>query len=307
MIKSEKLHSESKKKSIRIQENERIKILEVKKLEKEDFLSKPSKLLILKNFVKNYEASLVSIFNAKYSVYLTFEDFSKVLFDIHFTLNDPKDSSDNSENSLKKNEENKIIREAWKFITSNDESLETVDSNKILVFFCTVLGLYKGEKDETDKKESEYTVNKEAKSKIANNSKKRSPSKESSKIEEEDSNLLKNILHNVDIELYTYSRLVAKHLKICFRYFCENRINYIMDEKNRYYQTKQKINSEKGILSKPVISPTSINVAQQFRKKLIDKIESDTLTPNITKRKINLEEAYVIQRKKKEKYRFSNI
>ena len=127
MIKVNQLHLESKQKITRIEEYEKLKDSEAKQLEKEEFISDNSKVFILTNFVRCYESSLLKIFNAKYGVFMHIDEFSLILYDIKFIIYDPKNISE--EGSSKKKDENKLVAEAWKFLTSGDNKIETVDSN----------------------------------------------------------------------------------------------------------------------------------------------------------------------------------
>lgn len=297
MINVDRLYSESIEKIQKLKEIEIKKSLEFRNVE-HNLMSEQSKIMILTQLVTNYEASLLSLFNAKNSVFINFEQFSQILFDINFTLFHRKEISDKIMLINTKNDELKLINDAWKFLNGGDQSIETLDSNKVVAFSAAVLGLYKAGPNKEEKDEIKvklYNNNLKGDPKIIH------PNKQLGNNIFNDEKILYKVMPNIDWEQYRYSKDVKEHLKIYFRYFCERRIDHLMKKKNIYYSSK--INSDfvnKDLVFKPHLSQVTQSVAENYRKKCIQKVETDSNKQYSTIRKIKLEEAYVYQSKKKD-------
>lgn len=299
MTNVDRLHKESKEKLTRLEENVKMKSLEFKDVE-HNLMSEPSKNMIITQFVKDYEASLLSIFKDKKGVFMNFDEFSQVLFEIHFTLFDPKVISDDNIDIKKKNDEIKLLNEAWKFLKDNDRSIETVDSNRIVVFCAAVLGLYKRD---SNIEKGEETKDKDKKNSVkGGNSKINSPIKhQENKVLLIEENLLIKVMSEVDFNLNSFSKELTKHLKIYFRYFCEKRIDHLRLEKNKYYSLKIKSDLvNKDLIFKTVLSPVSQCAADNYRKRCFDEVQTESNKSPLDIGKNKLHEAYVLQRKKKD-------
>ena len=113
-------------------------------------------------------------------------------------------------------------------------------------------------------------------------------------------NLLKKLIPDADFDSVSYSKDKIKYIKFHFQYFFENRKNYLLQEKKRYYTAKQQDQHfNKDLVFTPMLSPTSLKAAEIYRKKCIEEIESEQKNLHLTKRKIKLEEVYIIHKKKK--------
>ena len=292
MTNADRLYNESKEKIVRLQEMERSKSIEFNNIE-HNLMSETSKIMILTKFFKDYEASLQRINKDKNCV-INLEEFSQILFDIYFILFDPKIVSDENINAKKKNDEVKLINDAWKFLIGGNRDIETVESDHVLVFLTAVLGLYKEDSGQKENKEEIKDI--EGNNDVNPNSKISSPKDENKLIRSH--SIVKKVMPHLDLNKYSFSKEVAKHLKIYFKYFCERRIDHLMQEKNQYYTSKLKLDLvNKDLVFKPVLSPVSQSAAENYRNRCLKEVESDSNKPPI---KLKIEDAHLIHRKKKE-------
>ena len=209
--------------------------------------------------------------------------------------------SENSADRIVKkvDKELKIIKESWKFLSKNKDQVNT---NQILVFLSGILGLYDGEKPleiinnivtniklvtnqnirskiiKIDDKKMSKSVNKNLiQNKFQNNLKNKNLSKSinerdlaksvNSKSEEKKKNeiLLKKVIPELDLTVYSYSFKVVQYLKFFFRHFYDNRMNYLLHE-NR----KMKTASQNDLIFKPKLNTKTLKSAENYRKKCFD-------------------------------------
>jgi hypothetical protein len=150
--------AEQRKENIDKLRNDKNKIKEIYHLYDSDdeLTNDASKLKILEKFVQNFEVILHKMFNKKDHVMMNFEEYSTVMFNLGFVHHDyMKVTKDVSQNKLNQKELNSL-KDAWRIIHHPEESkdisqyeiAEKIDSNQLLVFCATLLGLYKGEEPE---------------------------------------------------------------------------------------------------------------------------------------------------------------
>ncbi len=175
----ERLFHEYEAKKKRIDENEYKRKKELRNLSSNNSTtSKNSNEIIIKRFKKNLENSLGNIIGKKINenFEITYLDFVKLLYQINFTtknyyeLIQNKDKNrDLIEKTIKMSEINKknnriiykktnfeydkeykLIIDSWKIITKNKEFNEDApgSSQRLLLFFLSVLGIYNGNIDD---------------------------------------------------------------------------------------------------------------------------------------------------------------
>jgi len=137
------------------------------------------------------------------------------------------------------------------------------------------------------------------------------------KVVKEDKNLLKQVFPELDLMKYSlfYTQKRIKQIKIVFRYFYDNRIDFLLEKKKKN-RTEKLLNETNKDYLKNIIytSEKSQKSANSFRKKLYDIIETEEAKKNHsnsqspdhyasvkTKPKLKLDEVYDILRKKKRK------
>jgi len=147
-----KLHQDANERKVK---REKVKLKEVYA---DELTTESSKLVILEKFVNNFELVLLNLYNKKDSILITFDELVNLMFTLGFTRYDPKMEIPATEEKLtkKKEKEMKVLRDCWKVLGVNNkdisEEIERVDTNQLLVFCASVLGLYKGEKSAEDEK-----------------------------------------------------------------------------------------------------------------------------------------------------------
>ena len=230
-----------------------------------------SKLIILEKFLKNYELCLLNMFNVKYGASVNFDGFCKILNILGFVTNDCSSTLIQKRNDEEKidplatnlntfskmhvktnknyhthaEKEKETVKECWALI--NKEKLEKIDSNQILIFLSSILGLYDGE----EKNDEITTAGKSGEKNLINHQ------------------FLKKLIPEINFENYSYPKLVVKQFKIVYRELYENRMNFIMDAKTKNYAEK-KSHENKDLVFKPKISTNSLKSADNFRKKCLN-------------------------------------
>jgi len=116
--------------------------------------------------------------------------------------------------------------------------------------------------------------------------------------------LLKKVVPEVDLSIHGFSAKLMNHLKFHFRYFYDNRMNFLLKEKRKFYNKKQV--SQEELVFKPKLGNKTLHYAEDYRKKCKEQIKAEfnhqenaeqlTNKPNSLK----LEEIYNILRLKKE-------
>jgi len=150
-----------------------------------NLVSSATKLLILEKFIQDYERCMDNFFNQKRDVDVTFDDFANLMYGVGFTkipydskfneefgTFEPKKIKkkvkyernygsygkgyDSGEESLdvrttkyRRRKEFEFLSDAWKLLIGPsclvNSSKDKVNSNQLLIFCLSVLGLYKGE------------------------------------------------------------------------------------------------------------------------------------------------------------------
>ena len=296
--------------------------------DRENIASESSKCLILEKFVKSFELCLLNLFNVKDNHMANFEQFSSMLFTLGFVKFDQNNKSlivederknekqkkkeksiprrsvsrGKSESSLdrtfkKVDKELKIIIESWKFLSKDQDKVNT---NQILVFLSGILGLYDGEKPEENqagntnikvqKKKFNYYISLDIKDKkaksvnkdlvhnkltikktilsksISERDKTKSVNSRSEEKVKKNEILLKKVVPELNLQLYSYSFKVVQYLKFFFRYFYDNRMNYLLHT-NRKVKT---ISQNDDLIFKPKLNNMTIMSAENYRKKCFD-------------------------------------
>ena len=77
--------------------------------------------------------------------------------------------------------------------------------------------------------------------------------------------LLKKVVPELDLSLYAFSSKLMNHLKFYFRYFYDNRMNFLLKEKRKLYNNKTISQSE--LIFKPKLNAKTIKSAEEYRKK----------------------------------------
>ncbi len=127
---TEKLHKEKEIFKINREKREQEQISQIKKMEKNDFVLEKSKKVLFDKFISSYEKVLLQLFNKTDNFEIAFEEFKNIMNCLGFVK-----SNSNSES-----EEN-LIKEAFNSLKPTEEK---VDTNAILMFGLTILGIYKG-------------------------------------------------------------------------------------------------------------------------------------------------------------------
>ena len=78
--------------------------------------------------------------------------------------------------------------------------------------------------------------------------------------------LLKKVVPELNLQLYSYSFKVVQYLKFFFRYFYDNRMNYLLHT-NRKVKT---ISQNDDLIFKPKLNNMTIMSAENYRKKCFD-------------------------------------
>jgi len=154
---------------------------EDKALHDVDMVTTATKVIILEKFIKDFEISLNNFFFQKKDYMLSFEEFAnlfyafgfiKIPYDAKILEEDEKkdkkpvkvsandvvqETHEERVYRFKRKTEAAMLKDAWKLLTNGKPESERVDSNQVLVFCASFMGLYNGEKqtNEEDMKNSE--------------------------------------------------------------------------------------------------------------------------------------------------------
>ena len=310
---------------------------ELKFVHKEDYelSSNSSKLIIIKRFLKDFDEAMAVINTSKEPI--SFNQYTELLYGLGFLLYDhksikmesltpnedmnklnlksitgssAKDSERNEENIKKQIEkEGLIIKDSWKILSKlkNIEDNE-IQIDNILIFCFSILGLYKGEETE-ENLNSQASYNITVNSNQSNNSTsqfKLPPSVASPRDTKATVNLIHQVLPNFDLKKFSYQSKVAKQLKMFFRIFYENRMNFLLLKNTEMRKSKlvEFNNSAAQFTFKPSLTNRSLKSAERFRSKCkmnIKNEESDYLEASGRSR-VKMQDVYEIMRKKKQLY-----
>ena len=131
---TEKLYREREIFNINKEIKEKIKLNELKNLEK-NFVSEKSKKVLFDKFVSNYEKILLEFFGQKDNIQINYDEFKNVLNRLGFIKSNINSPS----------EEN-LIKYAFIYLKPKEEK---IDTDALLILGLTVLGIYKGNDEKT--------------------------------------------------------------------------------------------------------------------------------------------------------------
>lgn len=77
--------------------------------------------------------------------------------------------------------------------------------------------------------------------------------------------LLKKVVPELDLSLYSFSAKMMNHLKFHFRYFYDNRMNFLLKEKRKFYNNKTISQTE--LVFKPKLTAKTLKSAEEYRRK----------------------------------------
>ena len=84
--------------------------------------------------------------------------------------------------------------------------------------------------------------------------------------------LLKKVVPELDLSLYSFSAKLMIHLKFHFRYFYDNRMNFLLKEKRKFYSNKTVAQNE--LIFKPKLNAKTLKSAEEYRRKCIEVLMS---------------------------------
>lgn len=286
-----------------------------------DFANKSSKILMIRKFLDDFNSAI-----EEQQQNFTFKQYTEVLQKIGFTLYITCDESqllssindDNNNLLQKKEKEMLIIKDSWKVITKQKtiEENQSVDKNLLLLFCFTVLGLYKGETNPSQINETQDKKSEEE-NKVSSNmgtgknfNSLHSQTKSKSKLNIQmmhKPNLIKQVLSQFDFKTYNYTHKISKQLRIFFKYFFDNRTNYILkknSENRKKFYTKSQEKNE--FTFKPQLGHRSIKSAEKYRMRKASLVSDEGIDNDSLDRmdrirsRLKLEDVYDVLKKKKE-------
>lgn len=80
--------------------------------------------------------------------------------------------------------------------------------------------------------------------------------------------LLKKVVPELDLKIYSFSAKLMNHLKFHFRYFYDNRMNFLLKEKRKFYSNKTVAQNE--LVFKPKLNAKTLKSAEEYRRKCIE-------------------------------------
>jgi len=282
----------------------------------DDLTTNSSKIKILEKFVRNYEISLLSLFNKKDSLLVCFDEFVLLMANLGFV----KSKNESVELNGKA-----LLKDAWKILSNANEEAK-VDTNQILIFCSVVLGIYKGEEGSNNvnnelkqeliahpvenKEEKVNTQIEKAQGQASPKdtniiSTKVSPSKKKRKMphrfssvsehktyfnetgfklnvktikpeEEKNKNLLTVVIPELDITKYYYNKKTVKQIKILFRNMYDTRMHFLTEEKRKTRQENQETQQKETTKTPFMPSHKLRQSADNYRQKIFEQIERDS-------------------------------
>jgi hypothetical protein len=227
-----------------------------------------------------------------------------------------------------------LIKDSWRVLTKkkNIEGTERVESNLILLFLLSILGLYPGENiQEKERDGSNLIIIEDGEEKCSNantinniNNQTLSPQRQlisspnkslvfRDKVEQQqlNVNLLIQIMPNFNSKIYNWNFKVVKEMKIFFRRFYDNRYHnlvYMKEEKERL-KLKHRY-ADNHLTFSPKISKKTDQAAIEKRDKMTketirEEEERNFIIQNGVQkksRKLSITDVYDIIKKKKQKY-----
>ena len=195
----------------------------VEKKEEVELSSLSTKRILLEKLINDYEDILMNIYCQKNSVLLSFDEFSQIMKTIGLIR------LDTTENQQKV--ENNMLSESWKFL---DEQEGKVESNQLLVFLSSVLGLYLGENENLG---------------LTNETK----DGKDNKIKEKSIDLFKLLLPGLDLSKYYYNNKIVRQLRKVFKLYHTNRTDYILNKRREKFLNNTTVKSKEIV---PYVPPS---------------------------------------------------
>jgi hypothetical protein len=163
-----------------------------------------------------------------------------------------------------KDREDTVVNDSWNVLEGSRENSDSkIDTNQLFVFCACVSGLYNGEKEKGD-------------------------------------SIFKAIFPGADLTNYYYPSRTAKQMKILFRYFYENRVDFLMERKRLAKPSKSGTDFNKSAsLTK---SKKKTMAYSNYRTRIMNEIENESEMKATGKSFNYLHDAFKIKRKKKERY-----
>jgi len=148
--------------------------LEQSMLQQDNLVSKSTKLIILERFVKDFDIYIETAFKQENDYELTFDEYASLLYGIGFIKiqydskynenfeisksdtkskkkakngEEEKDSLEVKKQMYRRRNEYNYLKDSWKFLTNDTITVDKVNSNQVLIFCASVIGLYDGEGD----------------------------------------------------------------------------------------------------------------------------------------------------------------
>ena len=259
-----------------------------------DLTTFSSQKLVLETYINQFELNLINLFNKKEEIGLNKEEFKKLLINLGF---------------LKENENSSLFEQAWK-ITSNNSQLETIESNSVLLFTSSILGLYKGEKEDIDNEKTNNAFKSPKKEKISSPHK--IPNRFSTpnehhrfassigttfgighllnttgNLKQEDLNnincfnILKKVLPDFDFEKYSYDIETAKQIRCLFKNWFIHRSEYIAKLKKEIKVNKIANNTNNENFNERVKASKNLRrSADNFRRRIFEEAENNLSMKN---------------------------
>jgi hypothetical protein len=158
-----------------------------------------------------------------------------------------------------KEKEDIIINDSWNILEGSRDGPEgKIDTNQLFVFCACVTGLYKGEKEKTE-------------------------------------SIFKTILPGSDLSNHYYPSRTAKQMKILFRYFYENRVDFLMERKKLARLSK----TQKGETKSTLRSSAKKTAAwSNYRRRVMNEINGGNMETKLS----DYLHAHQQKRKKTDRY-----
>lgn len=304
-----KLHAENEKMHRTVNEERMKKIAQEAKREN-NLLTDSTKKIFLDKIVNSYEKALLELFNRKDNFLINFESYFALMSKIGFTLqynlsSSTEEPNANSNGSIMKIEEELLKESFSKYLNPNDER---IDTHYCLLFFLTIIGIYKGknyQKEQLLNDNKQKDKEKEAKDE-ANSKKTIEEAKQRKKTPEE---FIKCYIPELDLDKYHYSIPAINTIKTRYRLFYDNLSCVWTQELNNKRNEKQnrtfnKMNStlDKSNNNDLKVVAKHSNIKESSRKKIIAKASEEIdQKDNSTEKALRIEEVYDLLKKKKEK------
>jgi len=118
--------------------------------------------------------------------------------------------------------------------------------------------------------------------------------------------LLKKVVPEIDLTIYSFPYKTIQNYKFFFRYFYDNRMNFLLHAKRKGPNPKQ-VSTKSDLVFKPKLNTKTLKAAENYRKKCFDQINKDYNMGDSNEQqqgnvsnKLRLEEVYNILKLKRE-------